>query len=131
MVQFNNVDSERCAEEIINWLIKNRLWQDTCIYANNRRFSDFDPETRTYHYVLSETDDSFDCVFADENTDPKEYFTFAGDFLSMSFEGPLYGIFNYYRSNCDKYINEFNAIIGKYGMHYELGNSWNLSLYSD
>ena len=119
-------EAEKCARDIIDWMIKNGLWIDNAIYVNGKRYGDYDGED--YHY-----DNTWDCVFVEDNMDPRDYFEFAGDFLSMSFEGPLYEILNYYNDFIqgydDKMIEEFNAILAKYGKYYELGDAWNLSLY--
>lgn len=130
MVKFGRSKSEQCAKEIIGFLLNHGLWQDTCIYANGKRFGDYDG--KTYHYYYGEEDiNPWDCVFVEENINPKNYFEWVGDFLSMSFEGPFYDIVNYNYSSkyCNKYVDEFNAILDKYGYYYELGNAWNLSLY--
>ena len=123
MIKFLRAKSEQCAKEIIAFLLKHEMWQDTYIYANGKRFSDYDGN---YHY-----DNTWDCVFVEEGVNPKNYLEWTGDFLCMTFEGPLYEVLNYYLSfkYCDKLIAEFNAIINKYGYYYELGHAWSLALY--
>lgn len=117
--------AEKCALEIIEWMMSHNLWIDTCIYVNGKRYSDYGDDGH-YHY-----DNTWDCVFCEDNMNPKNYFDWAGDFLSMSFEGDFYDIINYNLSinYCDSYMKEFDAILKKYGKYYELGNAWNLSLY--
>ena len=121
-------EAEKCARDIIDWMIKHGLWIDTAIYVNGKRYGDYDG--KDYHYG-----NTWDCVFVEDNMNPRDYFEFAGDFLSMSFEGPLYEILNYYNDFIqgydDKMIEEFNQIIGKYGAHFEMGDAWNLTLYKD
>lgn len=116
--------SERCAFEIITWLLRHEMWIDTCIYANGKRFTCYDGE----HYQYGNT---WDCVFVEENKNPKDYIEYCGDFLTMSFEGPLYEILNdYYPIKlCDKYRDELNEICKKYNKYWELGYAWSLSLY--
>ena len=58
---------------------------------------------------------------------PRHYFEWAGDFMSMSFEGPLYDALNY--SSSGKHEEALSNIFKKYGKYFELGNAWNLSLY--
>lgn len=60
-----------------------------------------------------------------------KYFEYANDdTLSMSFEGVFYEVMNYYHpSLSDAVMPEFNAILEKYGLYYELGNAWNLATF--
>lgn len=123
--EFGRNKAEQCAKEIIDYLIKNNLWGDTNVYANGRCFSN-KSEDGHYHY-----DSTWDNVFVEENKNPKDYFDYAGDFLSMSFEGDFYNVINCYCSYeyCDKIMNGFNEICKKYGKYYELYDAWNLSLF--
>jgi hypothetical protein len=115
---------EKLAFEIRDFLLKHELWQDVRIYFNGKALSTDDGNG---HYAYNDPD----TVFVLENKDPRRYFNYVGDYLSMSFEGPFYEVLNYYApaSYCDKINNEFLGILGKYGLYYELGNAWNLSLY--
>ena len=65
--------------------------------------------------------------------DPKSYLDYSGSYLSMSFEGPLYEALNYgytreycYLKDVEEHLTNFFA---HYGLHLELGNAWNFSLY--
>lgn len=49
------------------------------------------------------------------------------DTISMSFENDLYDIFNY--DMCESIRQDFEELFKKYGLYYELGNAWNLSLF--
>lgn len=117
-------ESEKCALEIIKWLLKHEMWQDVCIYANGKRFSCYDGS----HYRY---DNTWDCVFVEEDMDVAKYIEYHGDFLTMSFEGPLYSVLNYNMPTrvCDKYTAEFNKICDKYKKYWEFGYAWSLSLY--
>lgn len=44
----------------------------------------------------------------------------------MSFEGPLYDVLNY---EFGSLAAGLDAIFEKYGVYYELGNAWNLTLH--
>ena len=116
--------AEKCAFEIICFLLRHEMWIDTCIYANGKRFTCYDGE----HYRYGNT---WDCVFVEEDKNPKDYVEYTGDFLTMTFEGPLYEVINYcYPAKyCDKYIDELRDICKKYKKYYELGYSWSLSLF--
>lgn len=116
--------AEKCAFEIINFLIKHEMWQDTFVYVNGKRYGCYDGE----HYRYENT---WDCVFREDDMDPAKYVEFHSDFLTMTFEGPFYDVVNYYVSSkyCDKILKEFDAIITKYNKYYELGYAWSLALY--
>lgn len=116
--------SERCAREIIDWLISHEMWIDTCIYVEGKRITCYDGQ----HWQYGNT---WDCVFVEENIDVSKYVEYNSKFLTMTFEGPLYDIINYsYPTKlCDKYIKELNNICEKYGKYWELGYSWSFALY--
>lgn len=117
--------ADKCAKEIIDFLIKNELWGDINIYTPKGCYSNQD-EKGHYHY---EQDWSAVYYEAGRENYSVEY---RGDgFLVMTFEGALHGVFNYNYSikYCDEIIEEFNKIIEKYGRYYELGYSWSLALY--
>lgn len=126
--------ANRCAKDIINWLIKRNIWQDVFIYVDNGRY--------TFKSNISHKDE-IEALLADEKIipevvweegyNPKEYFEYVANphFLSMSFEGILYEILNFVLSlsYCEKVEQELCDILEKYGYYYELGNTWNLSAY--
>lgn len=61
---------------------------------------------------------------------PKDYFEYAGGVISMSFEGILYDILNGYTNALGReYATKFERLLEKNGCYYEMGNSWNLSIY--
>lgn len=116
--------AEKCAFEIINFLIKHEMWVDTSVYVNGKRYSCNDGE----HYRY---DCTWDCVFREDNKSAKDYVEYTSDFLTMTFEGPFYDVVNYYApyKYCDSLIAEFNDILKKYNKYYELGYAWSLALY--
>ena len=121
---FNKTEARKCAKEIIDFLLRHKLWIDTFIYVGDKRFGCYDG--KDYHYG-----NTWDCVFIEDNKRAKDFFDWTGDFLSMSFEGGLYDVLNYGFENPSYYKieEEFNEICKKYNKFYELGNAWNLSLY--
>jgi hypothetical protein len=62
-----------------------------------------------------------------EDVNPHDYFEYCAydHILSMSFEGPLHDVLNYTFGRKEE---EFSAIFNKWGLYYEFGNSWNLSI---
>ena len=102
---------EELANKIRDLLIEEELWCDTRIYFNGKCYeAGSDGETRVI-----------------EKIDPHDYFEYAGDILSMSFEGPLYDEFNCSRDW--EFEGKFSDLLRECGYYYELGNAWNLTLY--
>lgn len=128
----SNSKANRCAKEIINWLIKRDLWRDVTIYVDNGRytFKNTSPHKDEIEALLNDEKIIPEIVW-EEGFNPKEYFDYVCQphFLSMSFEGYLYEALNYSLSPsyCDTIDKELSDIFRKYGYYYELGNSWNLS----
>lgn len=120
--------AEKLAKDIIQWLIDNELWGDINIYVNGRRYSNHSTDD---HYYYGQT---WDDVFVEENVEPWDCLEYAAHnhILSMSFEGALCHILNYYYDNikyCDEMIAEFDKVFEKHGMYYEFGHHWNLTVY--
>ena len=67
--------------------------------------------------------------YFEDEADPNNYFEYVREpnILSMSFEGVLYDVLNGYYGG--KKEAEFSKILEKYGLYYEIGNAWNLSIY--
>lgn len=109
---------EQMAKEIMDFLIANDLSYDVAIYYNNKRMYN------DYNWVGGKYVDN---IIIKDDYNPHDYFEYAAHnhILSMSFEGALYNSINY---NGYK-IEEFDKIFEKYGVYYELGNSWNLTSY--
>lgn len=103
---------EKLAAEIIDYC-KRHEFGDTIVYYNGKRtFINYDGDNST------------------EPANVHDYLEYCGDIISVSFEGSMYDVFNY-SYDCDwaqEIIDEFNSIIGKYGLYYEHGNSWNITL---
>jgi hypothetical protein len=116
--------AEKCAKDIIEWLLKNEMWIDTAIYVNNKRYSCNDG--KTYHY-----NNTWDDVYVEEDIDPNKYLEYGGNFLRMAFEGPLYDVLNYgwEYEGYQKLEDEFTEICKKHGKYFELGYAWSLGLF--
>lgn len=103
---------EDIANEIWTELEKRGENTDVCIYYNNKRIHDKGSKI----------------VIVENDINPLDYFDYAATkhVLSMSFEGPLYEDINY--GDGAPWLSK---ILDKYGLYYELGNAWNLSVYPD
>lgn len=111
---------ETLVNEIIEYLKKKNMLEDVCIYYNNKRIcfgslwngkkQEFEPFRKV-----------------EENVSPFNYFKYANEkhIVSMSFEGGLYHLLN---DGTDR-EQQFSEIFDRYDLYYELGNSWNLSVY--
>lgn len=64
----------------------------------------------------------------DKECDMKDYIKWNGGFLSMSFEGTLYDVYN--DGICERIRDNLESIFAKYGKYSERGDAWNLSLYN-
>lgn len=115
-VNIENVSKmERLRLEIVAFLFTEEIYGDVTIYCEGKRYRyDYNGKCKV------------------ENADVRDYLEYCNpETLSMAFEGTLYDLFNFYRpaKYCNEIIDAFNAIIGKYGLYYEQGSAWNLSLY--
>lgn len=116
---------EALAKDIYDFLIKYEMWMDVYIYFNGICWGTSNKEGNKFAY------NGTPFIYED---DPKKYFEYVGDILSMSFEGPLYELLNWYIPNYpgsykyySKLDEEFRSIFDKYGLYFELGNAWNLT----
>lgn len=115
---------DNLAKEIRQYLLDRDMWIDTRIYFGGKAFATDDREG---HYYYNDPDH----LVVLEDEDPHTYTEYAGDILTMTFEGPLYEVLNYggYGDNPWQVEEELTAIFRKYGLYYELGNAWNLTAY--
>lgn len=118
---------EEMAKEVRSFLIEHSLWIDTTIYFNGKAFT----TSKNGHYAYNDPNDLLEI----SNVDPARMFDYTNPdhILSMSFEGPLYDVLNFDGEYSSAFCNEIEGglrdIFAKRGCYYELGNSWNLSLF--
>lgn len=110
---------ENLANDIRDYLLLRGMWQDTFIYFNGKAFGTDDGHGHYYY------NDPTHLVVL-ENEDPHDYTEYAGDILTMTFEGPLYEAMNY---GSDRWQTEEDLleIFRRYGLYYEMGEAWNLT----
>lgn len=117
-------DSERLealAWEIYNFLRERDMWIDITIYYDGKRMS-------TSRKVDGKYESRYNGdPFIEDGYDPRDYFEYVQNshILSMSFEGPFYGVMNY---TGGKALDDFEKLLRKHGLYMELGNCWNCSL---
>lgn len=121
MNKLTKANIEQLAKEIMVFLEKEEMMSGVSIYYNGkvvRAKTEYNDFTDTFSYSWETT----------ENVDPHNYFDYAAydHILSMSFEGALYDVLNYSGGRKDA---EFCDIFERYGVYYEFGNAWNLSVY--
>lgn len=114
---------EKLRTAIVALLTEYDILGDCTIYANGKRW--------IYGYKVS--DDAYELVLTEkveDNIDVKEYLEYCNpDTISMTFDGSgLYGILNYDIDDRG-FIERFNALLKEYGLYYEQGFAWSLSLY--
>lgn len=108
---------KQLVDDITAFLDKHHMQDGVCIYFNNKRIiSNYDWGEDNQSWVV------------ESNVDPHDYFDYAAynHILSMSFEGALYDIINFYGGTLDE---KFREIFEKYGLYFEQGNAWNLTAY--
>lgn len=110
---------EKLAKELRKFLLDREMWIDTTIYFNGKAFSTDDRQGRYYY-------NDPDHLVVLENEDPHRVTEYAGDILTMTFEGPLYDALNYGEPSW-RVEEELRQVFEKYGLYFELGHSYDLS----
>ena len=113
---------EKLAKEIRKFLLDRGMWIDTTIYFNGKAFSTDD---RLGHYYYNDPKH----LVVLEGEDPHRVTEYAGDILTMTFEGPLYDALNYGEPNWNV-EEELRQVFEKYGLWTEMGHAWDLTAYA-
>jgi len=121
--RLTEVQIEKLAAEIREFLLDEGMWQDVAIYFNRKCFTTHDKKTGRFHYNDKEH------LVVRENEDPRTYFEYVNPehILSMSFEGPVCEMLYYGMMSATR--KRFDKIFEKYGLYYEFGHHWNFSCY--
>ena len=105
----------RVTQAISKWLVANDLHDDVRIYFNDRAYSFKDDGEITRRSDIKGS----------------TYFHYANDdTVSVSFEGPLYEVLNFYHPRSAELHEQFMNLVDEHGFWFEMGNHWNLSLYN-
>lgn len=122
---------EKIATEIMYFLVATEAMNACCIYFNGKCYCEGTPHNGRYPVLDKQAIQSKYgveyTIYTVGDINPKDYFEFTSDIVSISTEGLLYDILNY--DECPDILDGFNAILDKYGLYYEMGNSWNFGLY--
>lgn len=121
-VKWNDALREELAYKIYQLLLDNGVWVDVTIYFNGMALSTGFNDSGVWRYCYNGE------PFVWQSADPRDSFEYVNPehIISMSFEGPFYEVM--YSMSGDLY-NQFVDLLDSYGVFYELGNQWNLSLY--
>jgi hypothetical protein len=114
------------AKDIYEWCKSKDLWDDNTIYFDGKAWSHSERWHGEHGKKLA------DDLYEYEDRNPRDYFEFANPkTLSMSFEGALNHVLNAYTPGWVKLEEQFRALFDKYDCYYEMGHSWNLSVYEN
>ena len=111
------------AIDIYEWCKKHDLWGDNTIYFDGKAWSN--SETWSGEKGKKIADDLYEY----EDRNPRDYFEGSSSLLSMSFEGSLNHVLNGYVSDWVKLSDNFYKLFKKYGLIFEMYNSWNGNAY--
>ena len=119
-MKLTKIKIEELVNKIEDFLRKNELLGDVCLYFNNKRHL-WTYDHKAMEYKLHEKED----------ISPLDYFEYAASkhILSMSFEGAFCDVMNGYTKRAFNLQDKFSKILGKYNLYYELGHHWNLTCY--
>ena len=128
---------ERMAFTLMRYLIDHELFSDSRIYfktKNSWKAIQVDKpsnQSLSFTKITHEHGKKSYTVCVIDNIDPNDYFEENGDYLSMSFEGPLYHTLNRteWLHPHDYVLDNLRNFFSTYGLYYELGDAWNFSLY--
>ena len=120
--------TKQMIEELGNKVVeicKTKGYNDTSVYFNGKCVHVgsgdlvWDDDTDNFYYKNVP-------IVIKENDHPGDHFEYYNDnhILSMSFEGLLYDLLNYGNGS-----HTLDNLFDEYGLYYELGNAWNLSVY--
>lgn len=115
--------NEKLAAEIIDYLCREDVFEETALYLNNKKYSSeksgSNATATTFegnsYYVTNDIDVS------------KQLEYFNSETVTMTFEGELYDALHY---DC-KAEEDLNKIASKYGLHLDYGHDWNLAFYEN
>ena len=114
---------EALAIELRDYLINHDLWEDCTIFFNGKAFScvDRDPIDPPKWSL-------------EEQVDPADHTDCVSPILTVFFGSTLCDLLNHWVNDFEpvnRLEQDLNRMFSKYGVHYELGEHWNMGLYED
>lgn len=129
---------KKMAEGLIRYLIDRDLFDETRVYykykdkwfACQSVIYDSDIKRGDDWIEVSHSHGSKSYKWYESNIDPNRCFEYNGNYLSMSFEGPLYHAINesWYTGD-DRIETQLRNYFSNYSLYFEQGHAWNFSLY--
>lgn len=107
-------EARKIADKIVEFLDEYHLAGDCNIYFDGM----------CYHHTAGQ-----DHWETEDDVYPSDYFDYADGIVCMSFEGDFYSVMNDWSWENVEYEKMFRFLLEDLGYGYELGNSWNLSIY--
>lgn len=114
---------EALARDIYNWCIKKDLWGDNILYFDNKAWSSSPEWSGVKGKQIG------DRLYEYEDKNPRNYFPGGDCAFAMSFEGALNHVLNGYVRGWTKLEQQFYNLFKKYGLMFEMYNSWNGNAY--
>ena len=119
---------EKTAFDIMDFLDKQDMWYEVCIYVNNKRFFSAGHGSNIENKTTKAETKKGTPYWIEENINVKEYLEYSNpNGISLSFEGPLYDKINY--DDYDFVQKMTNKFLDKYNMYFDMGNAWNMSAW--
>ena len=119
--------NENLARDIHSWLVEKELWHGCTLYFNGKAWSYYNNWNNVECVKTSDETYEFDNKWAED------YLEFGNNrTVTLSFEGSdLYDIIGDFGYYFPETYQEFGDLFKKYGMFYELGDSWYCAAYED
>lgn len=108
----NSEKKKELAVKIADLLIENEAFMDVAIYYDDNRMT-YGDGYKGINIIKKNVADII------EYNNPET--------LTMGFEGPFYHAMNY--GDNPKLIKKFDQLLTTFGLYYELGFAWSLTLY--
>ena len=130
-IQKTPTNIKKMAYDLVKFLIDNDLFIDTRIYYKTRKSWNMLTDSKLGNIPSNKENFSKGnktyTIYTAEGIDPNYYFKYNGGYMSVSTEGPLYDIINSYSDEpIERYLNNY---FSNWGLYFELGDTWNFSLY--
>ena len=111
------------AIDIYEWCKKYDLWGDNTVYFDGKAWSNSKTWAGVEGRKIAED------LYEYDDKNPRDYFEGGSSLLSMSFEGSLNHVLNGYTRGSVKLYEQFIKLFEKYGLYFEMYNSWNGNSY--